>query len=847
MSIWTRNDRRRSSALAAALIAPMGLGAGAAMQTGKGVVPVPPAEQTRFYESEVRPILQANCVSCHGGDKPSGGLSLTSRSAALKGGISGASLAPGKAEQSLIIKAVNYDGRKMPPQGRLPKAHIDTLTKWVAMGAPWPKEKEGTAPPVKHGPPPVNAETMKFWSFQPVKAMAPPTVKTAAWARNPIDRFILSKLEANGLAPAPPAARAVLIRRAYYDMIGLPPSPAEVEAFVKDASPNAWEKVVDRLLASPHYGERWARHWLDLVRYAETNSFERDDPKPFVWRYRDYVIRSLNDDKPYDRFVREQIAGDELPDATNETLIATGYYRLGTWDDEPSDPEQAKFDDLDDIISTTGQTFLGLTVGCARCHDHKIDPMPQKDYYRLLACFSNIRRYGERSYESVMASSLRSIAPPDDQRRYDEQTSVYKSMVSELDGKINAIEALVRPDLQPVEKEEFQTEAARPGILKKRVPRLMTEERFNEYNQLLRERSRLRRTPPPALEQALCVTEAGRAPAPTFLMMRGNPHAPGDEVQPGFPSVLAPPPASIPSVPAGVRSSGRRSALADWLVNPSNPLPARVMANRIWQNHFGRGIVRTPSNFGFLGALPTHPELLDWLAGELVRGGWKLKPLHKLIMMSSAYQMSSRCNEKALAKDPENDLFQHFDMRRLDAEEIRDSILAANGTLNLQMGGPSIYPTIPAEVLAGQSRPGAGWGKSTPEEQARRSIYIHIKRSLTVPMLASFDVPETDFTCPARNTTTQPTQALSMVNSTFLNEQARIFAEFVKRSAGPDREAEVKFALRRVLQRDPGPSEVSRGINLMQAMIQKHNTPEPDALRYFCLVALNLNEFIYLD
>lgn len=830
---------REIAILAGALLSPVALAA-AALRPG----PPPDAKGDAFFRAQVRPILQASCVPCHGGGQPSGGLSLTSRATALKGGVSGPALVPGKAKSSLLVRAVNHDGRKMPPQSKLPQAQIDTLTKWVAMGAPWPDEKPGeSTAPAPHGPPPVNAQTMKFWAFQPVKPVALPPVKQKAWAKSPIDRFILAKLEANGLSPAPPAGRAALIRRATYDMTGLPPTPKEVDAFVNDKSPNAWEKVVDRLLASPHYGERWARHWLDLVRYGETNSFERDAAKPFVWRYRDYVIRSFNADKPYDRFVKEQIAGDEMPDGGVDGLIATGYYRLGTWDDEPSDPEQARYDELDDVVSTTGQTFLGLTVGCARCHDHKIDPFPQKDYYRLVAIFHNIRRYGGDGF-SVEAASLRPIAPLDEQQRYNAQLAAYKTKLEGVEAKLKEIEKRIAPDLQPVEKEDFRYEDRRPDIVKKRVGRLLSQAQFDEYARLTAERDTLRKAPPPALAQALCVTEQGPKPGPTYMLMRGNPHAQGDEVQPGFPSVLAPPDPVIH--PTG-DSSGRRAALADWLANPKNPLTARVMVNRVWQFHFGRGIVRTPSNFGFLGAPPTHPALLDWLAGELVRDGWRLKPLHKLILMSNAYQMSSRPDPKAFAKDPENDLFQHFDMRRLDAEEIRDSILAVNGTLNQKMFGPPIYPTMPPEVLASQSMPGAGWGKSTPEDQARRSIYIHIKRSLTLPMLASFDVPETDFTCPARNVTTQPTQALGMMNSTFLNEQAAIFAATVRKNGGTARASQVRFALQRVFQRDPTAAEVARGVKLIDSTMKQHGKSESEALKTFCLVALNLNEFMYLD
>jgi mono/diheme cytochrome c family protein len=736
------------------------------------------AEQVKFFETQVKPILKANCFTCHGeGTELSGGLRLTSRAGILKGGVSGPAVTPAKPSESLLVRAINYQGRQMPPTGNLPQAQIAILTRWVAMGLPWtPGEAGAGNAPVKKGPPPVNAETMNFWSFRRVKRPPVPAVKHPGWVKNPIDAFVLANLERANLTPVAPAGKAALLRRATYDLIGLPPSPEEVQAFLADRSPNAYEKVVDRLLASPHYGERWGRHWLDLVRFAETNSFERDDPKPFAWRYRDYVIQALNQDKPYDRFLREQLAGDELEQVTPETLIATGYYRLGAWDDEPSDPEQARYDELDDIVATTGQVFLGLTVNCARCHDHKLDPIPQKDYYRLLAFFQGINSYGVRSAESVAANSLRPIAAEADRNQ----------------------------------------------------------------NQLLK-------SPPQGLDRALCVTEGGRVPPPTFVLLRGNPHVPGEKVEPGFPSVLAPPAPDIRAPGADAPSSGRRTALANWIVSQDNPLTARVMVNRLWQHHFGRGIVRSPSNFGSLGTPPTHPELLDWLASEFVRNGWRLKPLHKLMMMSSTYLLSSQADPKALAQDPENDLCWRFNMRRLDAEEIRDSILAVNGSLNLKMGGPGIYPTIPPEVLAGQSRPGYGWEKSSPEERARRSVYIHIKRSLAVPLLASFDAADTDFSCPVRFATTQPTQALGMMNSAFLNEQAQVFADYLQKHAGQDATAQVALALRRTLQREPTAKEIARGVKFLRTMQAEHRVSAEEALRCWCIVALNLDEFIYLD
>lgn len=806
----------------------------------------PPADKgAAFFDEKVWPILKTNCVPCHGGEEPSGGLSLTSREALLKGGHSGATLTGDKSTASFFSKAIHYDGRQMPPQGKLPQAQIAILDEWLKMGAPWGADTSKAA--THHGPPPVNEETKKWWAFQPVKRPAVPKVKYNAWVRNPIDAFVLAKLEANGLKPSPTASRAVLIRRAYFDVIGLPPTPEQVQAFVNDTSPNAWEKVVDHLLASPQYGERWARHWLDLVRYAETNSFERDGDKPFVWRYRDYVIRSFNQDKPYDLFIKEQLAGDEMSNPTPEDIIATGYYRLGQWDDEPADPPQARWDEIDDIISTTTQTFLGLTVGCARCHDHKIDPIPTKDYYRMAAFLVNINRYGNRSNESVMSGSTRAISPKTEQERYAREMSEYRGKISAVDARLKTVEDIVRPTFENVEKEDFRSEQNRALIVKRRVPMFISQAQYDDYVKQLEAKRALLASPPKGLEMALCVSERGATvDEKTFILMRGSAAAQGDEVTPGFLSVLSPPEPTVPKLATGVASSGRRTAMANWIADPKNPLTARVMANRLWQFHFGRGIVRSTSNFGFMGTAPTHPELLDWLSAEFVASGWKMKPIHRMIMLSNAYKQSSKAEAVALKKDPENELFWRFDMRRLEAEEIRDSILAANGSLNPKMYGPSILITLPKEVLAGQSVPGAGWGNSSPEEQARRSVYIKVKRSLPVPSLANFDSADVDATCPVRFATTQPTQALHMMNSQFVNDQARVFAQFATKNGGATPESRVKFVLWRTLQRPPTADEIQKGVQLMGNLEARGKTPE-QALDLFCLVALNLNEFIYLD
>ncbi len=798
----------------------------------------------KFYDSRVMPILKKNCLHCHAGEKPSGKLSLTSREAILAGGNSGPAIDLEKIKDSLLLQAINYHDIEMPPSGKMAQDNIDVLTTWVEMGIPWSKPSSG-ATVVHHGPPQVNAENMKFWAFQPVKAPKVPVVKNKAWISNPIDNFVLAKLESKGLKPAQRADKMSLLRRATYDLLGLPPTPEQVRAFVNDKSPDSYEKTLDTLLASPQYGERWGRHWLDLVRYAETNSFERDDAKPFVWRYRDYVIKAHNDDKPYDQFVREQLAGDELAQVTPETIIATGYYRLGQWDDEPSDREQARADELDDIVATTSQAYLGMTTNCARCHDHKLDPIPQRDYYKFLSFFNNIHGYDNRP--SNESNALRPISSPAEQERFAKETEIYKTQLTNFEKQLADIEKPVVETFSPVEKEEWKSAQNRIPLLKKRVPAILAEERLQVYIDLTEKRDALAKAPPKGLEQALAISEKGNKPEKTFLMMRGNPHSPGEEVQPGFLSILSPPEPQIPDLGPDAKTSGRRLALANWIASKDNPLTARVMVNRIWQHHFGRGIVRSPNNFGLLGTPATHPELLDWLASEFTAKGWKLKAMHKMIMMSSSYQMSSHSDKVALAKDPENDLFWRFDMRRLDAEEIRDSILFVNNSLNLKGGGPSIYPIIPKEVLAGQSRPGAGWGQSTPEEMARRSVYIHIKRSLAVPLLASFDAADTDFTCPTRFSTTQPTQALSMINSTFVNEQAQLFARYLQANTKAGLSAQVALGLSRVLQREPDAKEIERGLQLIRSLQQKHHIGESDALKNFCVVLLNLNEFIYLN
>jgi len=810
-------------------------------------------EQTAFFTDNVVAVLKDNCLKCHAGKEPKGGLNLTSRAAILKGGESGAAVDLKDHAESYLVQAINYDGWEMPPTGQMSPKQIGVLTKWVEMGLPWPKDLHEIEFEVEPGPPEVNEENKQFWSFQPVQPQPVPSVDNPG--NNEVDSFMRRKLAEAGLQPSPPAEPRELIRRMHYDLLGLPPEPDFVARWSKritgdDGTLNqtAVKEYIDHLLESPHYGEQWGRHWLDLVRYAETNSYERDDAKPFVWRYRDYVIESFNRDKPYDEFVIEQLAGDEIDTPTADSLIATGYYRLGRWDDEPADRKLAFYDDLDDIVSTTSQTFLALTVNCARCHDHKIDPIPQRDYYQMVSFFHNVRRYGVRADKSVLEASVMEIDRPADEATYKAALARYEKDLNEAQSFLNRIEKLIQDDLQDVEKEEFQYTMNRVPIVEKRKGGILNERQVKNYKRQFERLQSLKETKPKGLASALVVKEDITEIKPTYLLARGNPHAETDEVVPGFPSILSPPEAVVPTPAKDAKSSGRRRVLAEWIASPANPLTARVMMNRIWQFHFGRGIVRSSSDFGFQGTRPTHPELLDWLAARFVESGWSMKAMHRLVMSSSAYQMSSRPNEESYAVDPSNDLFWRFDMRRLSAEEIRDSILWANGSLNSdKMFGPSIYTEIPDAVKAGQSRPGSGWGKSSPEDEVRRSIYIHVKRSLLDPLIESFDFADTDQTCPVRFVTTQPTQALGMLNSDFALKQADVFADMLKKKAGGSAADRVKFALRRVTQREPSDAEIKRGLDLMDGLKKENQLNDHQALKYFCLVALNLNEFMYLD
>ena len=782
---------------------------------------LPDAAPAVDFQREIQPILARHCTRCHGPAETEAGLNLTRQTSVLSELESGErAIVAGDPEQSTLWQRICAEdaSERMPPEGDpLSKEQKEVIRRWILQGASW----------------------QEHWAFLPREPQTPPAVENKDAVANPIDNFILARLKEAGLAAAPPADKRVLIRRLYYDLTGLPPPPEEVEAFANAQAPDAYARLVDRLIASPQFGERWARHWMDIIRYAETNSYERDAAKPFVWRYRDYLIRAFNEDKPYDQFIREQLAGDELAEVTPESIVATGFYRLGLFDDETADPYKHYFDQLDDIVTTTGQAFLGLTINCSRCHDHKIDPIPQEDYYRMLAFFRNIKRYSVNK-RNILQSVRLPGEPSEQLQKIDREKE-------KIAAEVQMLEDAAYVHLKGVDRDDYKYDEWRKRILKKNIPAAISREDFNRYEKLIERREELLMADVPGNQLALAVVENGPGAPKTHLLGRGNPRIEVREVLPGYPALFGASDPEIPPAPPAATSSHRRKVLADWIAADDNLLTARVLVNRLWQHLFGRGIVRTPNNFGLRGAAPTHPELLDYLAEEFVRGGWTIKRMLRMIVLSNTYRSSSRPAPEAVASDPANDLLSHQNMRRLSAEEVRDSMLAVGGTLNLQMHGPSIYPTLSREVLHSQSRPGMGWGKSSPEQQARRSIYIHIKRTLIAPILKMFDFAETDLSCPVRFETTQPTQALPMLNGDFAAQQSSQLAARARREYPHDVRAQVRRILELVWQRPILPAQVAAGLKLLKQLEQKEGAEPNQALDYFSLVAINSNEFFYLD
>jgi hypothetical protein len=701
-----------------------------------------------------------------------------------------------------------------------------------------------------------HADPPAHWAFQPPRAVEPPAVRNARWVRTPVDAFILVRIEAAGLEPAPAVDKATLLRRVTFDLTGLLPTAEELQNFLADDRPEAFEKVVDRLLASPHYGERWTQHWLDLVGYAESDGYEHNGDRPYAWRYRDYVVFALNDDKPYDRFLTEQLAGDELargrtPREAADLWIATGFNRCrpvhlpgGNFDKEVVRQEV-----LTEMTNGVSATFLGLTLGCARCHNHKFDPITQADYYRLQAFFAATQ------YQDVDLATTKEQEVIDEQKKQIErQLEPLKAQLKALEGpynqrlrqaKLALLEAPFREAVE-VDKSKRTPEQKKRAEQAEILLKVSWDELVNALNPADRQRrAEWRKTVHdlearlPPLNKAWAIATVGDRP-PVHVLQRGDVKRKGAVVQPGFPRVLTPVVAEDED-PQGGRS---RLALARWLTRADHPLTARVLVNRLWQHHFGRGIVSTPNDFGLRGQPPTHPELLDWLALDFVHHGWSLKHIHRLMVLSNTYRQTSRlASDSATRKaDPDNRLFSRMNRHRMEGEALRDCVLAVSGQLNRQVGGPSVrVPLEPAvyELIFTEGEPDDLW-PVTPDarQHSRRSLYLFAKRNVRLPLLEAFDQPDSLTSCPVRPVSTFAPQALVLLNGPFMQGQASAFAQRLRRERPDDPRAQVELAYRLALCRSPKEAERQLCADFLA---------EKGTLEDFCLALLNANEFLYVN
>ncbi|MFI5458125.1 MAG: PSD1 and planctomycete cytochrome C domain-containing protein [Isosphaerales bacterium] len=737
-----------------------------------------------YFEKAVRPLLVERCQSCHNAEKSKGGLRLTDREALLKGGESGQAVVPGKPEESLLIRAVGYvDEPKMPPKRKLSDVQIAVLVKWVKTGAVWPRTEPETSsarvatpeeakPLLTRTTATFTDQQRSYWAFQPVKDPPPPAVKDAAVVRSPIDAFVLAKLEERGLTPAPAAEKRTLIRRVTFDLTGLPPLPAEIDAFLADDSPRAFSSVVDRLLSSPHYGEHWGRHWLDVARYAETTANDANAVMRFAFRYRDYVVDAFNRDLPYDQFVIEQLAGDLLPRTGNldqiaRQVVATGFLMVGPKALAETDKEQTRIDIVDEQLDVTSRAFLGLTLACARCHDHKFDPLPTTDYYALAGVF-------------------RSTEPLQDEARNNTMFQEY------------------------------------PLKLPNRRPLMVM-----------------------AVKEAL--------PRDLRVHVRGNRFQLGQLVPRRLPLILT---GGIPT-PIETKQSGRLE-LARWIASPSNPLTARVMVNRIWQHHFGTGLVATSDNFGTRGDPPSHAALLDWLATRFVRSGWSVKSMHRLLLNSSTYQRAAGTSPVALRNDPGNRLVSHMPRRRLSAEEVRDAMLAVSGQLDRKIGGGDSAEVLYKEAEVQDAKRGFAPNRMQSDhpfyDTPRRSLYLPVVRNAQPDALALFDAADPNAVTTARNDTTVPSQSLYLMNSSFVRDQSRQLGKRLLEDSRFNDTARIGLATLYCLGRAASDAETTAALAYLERFVTElettGTTPEEAkraAWQSFCQVLLCSNEFLYVD
>ncbi len=775
-----------------------------------GTAPAPTPEQVKFFETEIRPLLANNCYKCHGEEKQNGGLRVDSLGALLAGGDSGPSIAPGAPDESLLIEAINYESFEMPPTGKLDEPARAALTRWIEMGAPWPGDAgvavrtEATAK--------ITEEDRAWWAFQPVREPEVPMSDDGGWARNPVDHFILQKLKQNNLTPSDEADRVTLIRRASFDLTGLPPSQEEIAAFLADASPQAYEAMIDRLLDSPRYGEHWGRYWLDLVRYAESDGYRQDAYRKNAWRYRDYVIRSFNADKPYDQFVREQLAGDEIAPHDPDALAATGYLRAWVYEYNQRDVRTQWSTILNDVTDVTGDVFLGMGVGCARCHDHKFDPILQEDYYRLQAFFT-----------PLLPRDDQLLLNTEERRNYEEKLAAWETMTADVRAELDAFlrpyrESAVRSIIGMFTK-DIQEMVYKPAAERAPLEHQLAElayrqvdtegggvearikgdarKKYDELKAKLAAFDAHKPTPP----MGLGVCDVGLAAPETTI--------PGDrqkrDIPPGFLTLLDPEPAQI-TPPDGLASTGRRTALAEWINREDNPLTHRVIVNRLWQYHFGQGLVATASDFGHLGEPPSHPELLDWLVVQFLNNGRQFKPMHRLLMTSATYrQLATRpASEVAKRVDPANRLWWRMNIRRLRAEQVRDAMLASTGELDLTAGGEGV-----------------------DHAQPRRSVYLKVLRNTPESLLEAFDVADGFNSTAQRATTTTANQALLLFNGPWMLARAKSLKTRLEREGAQDDRAFIDAAMRHTLGRTPTTSELEAATDFLQKQAQRVKPAAP--------------------
>ncbi len=816
-------ERIRATVGALATVSLTIVGANAAAQNAPAKPGVPTAQEAEFFETNVRPVLVEKCVGCHGPKRQQGSLRLDSRAYILAGGGNGPAITSGDPDGSLMIKAIRYSSAlKMPPGGKLKTVEIAALTDWVRVGAPWPEVKE-VASQTGGSVPRVGDPRAAHWSFRPVKRASPPRVKNRAWIRSPIDQFILARLEAASLTPAPQADRRTLIRRASFDLTGLPPTPDDIRVFLNDTSSKAFEKVIDRLLASPAYGERWGRHWLDVARYADTKGyvFTEDAVYHNAYTYRDWVVRAINEDLPYDQFIIQQIAADRLPLGDDRRpLAALGFLTVGRR--FLNDPVFIN----DDRIDVTCRGLMALTVACARCHNHKFDPISAKDYYSL---------YG------VFASSSEPNPPPAiSPRRISEPYEKHNTSVRETQAKFDAT---VKQQVAILRDRIEKTPAAVPDVVKSVLQSIRPEvlPDSGQFAKLVGEFDADARKNLPALRATLDDLAKNTPPPPEFAMalqdndkpfdpyvfIRGSPDNRGESVPRRFLECIA----SDGRQP--FKDGSGRLELARAIANKDNPLTARVLVNRVWLYHFGYGIVRTPGDFGMRGELPTHPELLDWLAASFVDSGWSLKRLHKEIMLSSVYQQSSLGSGQAVRLDPENRLLAHQNRQRLDLEALRDSILFISGQLDKGIGGPAVEIT-------------------TAPYSTRRTLYGFVDRQNLQGLFRTFDFASPDTSSAQRYRTTVPQQALFMMNSPFLVEEAKAFTKREEIRTISDGRAKIIVAYGMLLGRDPTLEEIASGLRYLKGAeqirpVRNASTSALTPLEEYCQALLMTNEFSFVD